>query len=321
MADRSGGGTMSTDTAGDRIERMLAIVPWIAQQPLGIASIEELCRRFEIDRERLVSLLETVACTGSDPWTLVDVVVDAEEVTVFLPAHLSHPLHLTAEQTFALLTACEALLAAPGASGDSPLRRAHEKLLKAAGPSKVDVVVAPFAAADDIANTIRSAISGSRSVDIEYYSAASDTRRHRRIDPYALVEEHGRWYVQALDHDSAEVRVFRIDRITEATLSDDAFTRPEHIPTFSLFSSDASTPLMSLRVSADAARWVPEHYPCEAIERLTNGDVVLTIGFANRHALERLVLLLGPDLVSIDGDASLVDAGREAAARILANYR
>ncbi len=314
---------MSSDTAGDRIERMLAIVPWVAQQPNGTASIDEVCERFTIDRERLVDLLETVACTGLppyDPGTLVEAIVDADSVTVFLPAHLSRPLHLTAEQSFALLTACEALLAAPGAQGDSPLRRAHGKLLAAAGHARVDVGIGVVAAPEDLTQIVRTAIGDHDSIDIDYHSASSDSHRVRRVDPYALVEHHGWWYLQARDHDADAVRAFRLDRIVSATRSNASFTAPSPLPEFSLFSSDSSTSLMSLRVRPSAARWVPEHYPCEGTELQPDGDAVLTIGFANRRALERLVLLLGPELVSMDGDPSLIDAGREAAARILARY-
>ena len=311
------------DTAGDRIERMLAIVPWIAQQPGGTASIDEVCERFTIGRDRLVELLETVACTGLppyDPSTLVEAIVDADSVSVFLPAHLRSPLHLTAEQTFALMTACEALLEAPGAEGDSPLRRAHDKLLAAVGSSQVVVHVERDTAPSDITQLLRSAVAERMSVDLEYHSDANDRRSNRRLDPYAVVERGGLWYVQGHDHSSDSVRVFRIDRITDAVATDTRFVPPDPLPEFGLFSANGSTPLMTLAV-APGARWVPEHYPCEAIERLANGGLRLTIGFANVRALERLVLLLGSDLVTIEGDPVLVDAGRSAASRVLANYR
>ena len=313
---------MSADTAGDRIERMLAIVPWIAHQPGGTATIDEICERFTIEPDRLVELLEAVSCTGLppfDPSTLVEAIVDTDTVSVFLPAHLRSPLHLTAEQTFALSVACEALLAAPGAEGDSPLRRAHAKLSASVGQAEIAVGIDRDTAPSDITQLLRRSVQTRTTIEIEYHTGATDMRSRRLIDPWAVVEHNGLWYVQAHDQHRDAERVFRIDRITEAIPTDRSFVPPDPIPPFVLFTADGTTPVMTLTV-ASSARWVPDHYPCESVEELADGRWRLRIAFSNRRALERLLVLLGPDLDALDGDAVLRTAGRDVAARMLANY-
>ena len=58
---------MSPSLSGrQRLERALAIVPWIAGQG-GTASIEEVCARFDIDAEQLQSCLTTVSMVGVYP--------------------------------------------------------------------------------------------------------------------------------------------------------------------------------------------------------------------------------------------------------------
>src|SRR5512132_929586 len=50
------------------------------------------------------------------------------------------------------------------------------------------------------------------------YTRRDGTRSTREIDPLGLVARRGRWYVPARDRGSGELRTFRADRITRATI-------------------------------------------------------------------------------------------------------
>ena len=50
------------------------------------------------------------------------------------------------------------------------------------------------------------------------YASPGREPREREVDPYGLAVIGGRWYLAALDHGSAETRVFRVDRILSAKL-------------------------------------------------------------------------------------------------------
>ena len=50
------------------------------------------------------------------------------------------------------------------------------------------------------------------------YASPGRESRERGVDPYGLAVIGGRWYLAALDHGSAEIRIFRIDRILSAKL-------------------------------------------------------------------------------------------------------
>ena len=56
-----------------------------------------------------------------------------------------------------------------------------------------------------------SAVSEHRSVSFSYRSPKATTER--RVDPYRLDFQRGRWYVTGFDHDRAEERHFRLDRM------------------------------------------------------------------------------------------------------------
>jgi predicted DNA-binding transcriptional regulator YafY len=64
---------------------------------------------------------------------------------------------------------------------------------------------------------IAEAVRRRRSLKIGY-ARPDGTRSTREIDPLGLVARRGRWYVPARDRGSGELRTFRADRITRATI-------------------------------------------------------------------------------------------------------
>jgi len=45
---------------------------------------------------------------------------------------------------------------------------------------------------------MRDALDRNERIEIEYYSASSDTNTEREIDPYRVISLDGHWYVDAL---------------------------------------------------------------------------------------------------------------------------
>lgn len=50
------------------------------------------------------------------------------------------------------------------------------------------------------------------------YATPGRAERDRDVDPYGVVVSGRRWYLSALDHDSGELRTFRVDRIRDVRL-------------------------------------------------------------------------------------------------------
>ncbi len=72
---------------------------------------------------------------------------------------------------------------------------------------------------------LRRAIREHRSVDMKYQSNQVPHPTQRGLDPYALVHRWGWWYVIGFCHVRQEIRTFRVDRISEVTLSDATFSQ------------------------------------------------------------------------------------------------
>jgi proteasome accessory factor C len=72
-----------------------------------------------------------------------------------------------------------------------------------------------------------------------------------------------------------------------------------------------------------AASWVLDAYPNEGVEQLDDGRLRVRLAISARPWLERLLLRLGPhaQVVEVQGDATLAQAGADAARRLLARYQ
>jgi proteasome accessory factor C len=300
---------------------MLSLVPWVAAR--GSASVEEICRRFDIDADQLLRDLDTVSMVGLYPYTpdvLIELYVDDDEVHITLPQAFDRPLRLTPEQAVALVAAGSTLLTVPGADPEGPLARGLAKLSAAlgAGPDP-GVEVRLGLAPQDVLETLREATQDHRQVRIDYYAYGRDEHTQRVIDPYRVTSDEGQWYVAAYCHLAEGDRLFRVDRISAAVLLDDHFDPPADLPPESVFSPSDADARVVIELAPEA-RWVTEYYPVEAVTE-RDGKVQATLAVTARPWLERLLLRLGPPSRVIDGPDDLRGAAAEAATRILARYR
>jgi predicted DNA-binding transcriptional regulator YafY len=83
--------------------------------------------------------------------------------------------------------------------------------------------VAPPAAESVICFSL--AARGRRRLKIRYRSGGRDTVRE--VDPYGIVFRSGRWYAVGWCHLRTDVRVFRLDRVEDAELTQDTFSPPD----------------------------------------------------------------------------------------------
>ncbi len=96
-----------------------------------------------------------------------------------------------------------------------PLTRRIERLR---GETVLSGEPQPPAASSETLLLIAEAVRRRRSLTIDY-TRRDGTSGAREIDPLGLVARQGRWYVPARDRSSNELRTFRADRISTATLA------------------------------------------------------------------------------------------------------
>ncbi|MFN0088765.1 MAG: helix-turn-helix transcriptional regulator [Acidimicrobiales bacterium] len=194
---------------------------------------------------------------------------------------------LTPEELAALHLAAAAVRM-DGVSGQEALRQ----LGPAFEPPSVE---APLAAlrADPALPALFSGLLERRPVTFTYNG------KLRTLDPYRLDHQRGRWYVSGFDHERAEPRTFRVDRIEGAVRAgrhDQRFERAAGhaapgvpAPPWQL---GEGTPITArLLVDADQAAWAAHHVGEEAVvERRADGAVVIELAVTNRDAFRSFVL-------------------------------
>jgi proteasome accessory factor C len=310
---------VSRPLVGPRLQRVLALVPWILAHP-GV-TITELAARFEVSEPELERDLELLPMCGLPPYTadrLIDVSVIDGGVEIRLAEYFERPLRLTPAEGLALLAAGRALLAVPGSDSDGPLATALGKLdqaLGAPGGLAVDV------GASDQLQRLQDAAADDERVEIDYYSFARDEMTTRVIDPWRVFHAFGTWYVAAWCHRAEAERLFRVDRVRAVRATGEHFdpeSRTDDESRDLVYRPRPDDPRVTLWL-APTAEWVVESHPHESASRARDGSWKVVLAVSEPTWLERLLLALGPDARVVD-PADLVALGADAAIRLRRRY-
>ena len=324
MAASNGGKLVSTQrlSSPERMERLLAIVPWVAAQ--GTASLDDVAERFDYPRTRLEADLSVLMFVGAseDPSDLLEIWVEPEAgtVTVEYEREFNAPLRLSPEEALTLISAGEGLLEKVD-DRDGPLARGLAKVAELLGVRLGETVTVDLGAADRLVReAIDAAIDSSRTIEIDYFAQSSGERRVRRIDPMWLRSLEGEWYVGAWSHEAQAGRTFRVDRIAEVVTTDDAFEHDDDAVRTGLFDEIDELPTVTLVVD-QAARWVVDYYPNLGVEERDDGGAQVRLAVSGQAWLERLLLQLGPHGRVESADAPLgTSVGPDVAQRLLERY-
>lgn len=270
--------------AADRLPRLLALVPYLRTHP-G-TELAEVAAVFGVDVRQLrddLNLLWVCGLPGGGPGDLIDFAFEGDSVSVIEPQTLDRPLRLTADEALALRVAARALADVPGLAEREALESAQAKLASAsAAVPGLDEPGAPAAlqvaleAEADVLATVRGALLEGRELQLRYLVASRDEITDRTVAPMRLVSVEGRWYLEGWCQLAEGVRLFRLDRMVEATVGDAAAALPsEAVPrdlAEGLFRPGEDDLTVVLELDP-AARWVADYYPVEtAVELPAPGE-------------------------------------------------
>jgi predicted DNA-binding transcriptional regulator YafY len=215
----------------------------------------------------------------------------------------------------------KALVAAIDLFGDhlpqGGLHSARAKIVSALGhdPSEEGLEIASAGGGDaKVARQVNDAIAASRILDLQYYKENEDQFTKRAVEPYRLENGKEGWYVECYDLTKEGVRHFKLDRIKEATLSEQTFEpRPEveelaGVEGWMTHGEVPTAHVARVWVSPDRARWLREERT--VVEELADGAVVVELPYAGTSWLVREILRGAGDLVVLEPDEA-----REAIAK------
>ena len=155
-------------------------------------------------------------------------------------------------------------------------------------------------------------------IHLVYRGLSSDTITERDIEPWSVFSTMGNWYVTAHCRLAGDERVFRVDRIQEAVLTDDTFEPPaEPPPPVVSYSPGVDDGTATLRLGP-AAQWITDYYPVDEISS-DDGESVVRFSASDPRVVARLLLRLGGSAELLGGE-EVAAAASDLRQRILARY-
>jgi proteasome accessory factor BC len=206
----------------------------------------------------------------------------------------------------------KALVAAIDLFGDhlpqSGLQSARGKIIKALGhdPSEEGLEIAPGRDDSEVVRTVNDSIRRRRVLEIQYYKENEDEFSRRLVEPYQLVNGPEGWYLGCFDLARSDTRHFRLDRMKEATITDEDFEPREGVEDalaeqeWLVHGEVATAGVARVWVSPDRARWLREERT--VVEELKDGAVVVELPYGSSEWLAREVLKGVGDLVVLEPD-------------------
>lgn len=327
----------ATGAAKDQVARLLTLVPLLhahGEMPLGAAAEALGTTPEQVLRD--LRVLFMVGLPGGYPEDLIDVDLEALEgpdgpdpsgmIRVSNADYLARPLRLTPTEATAMIVALRALRDGSGAETREIVDRALGKIEAAAaeGPaaSRIDPGVdrrEPELAA--LADRLRAASERQVQVRLTYYVPSRDEESERRVDPRGVVTARGASYLDAWCHTAGAPRLFRLDRVAAAEVTDDPVASPPEAPrdlSAGIFTRSEELERVTLHLQPPA-RWITEYYPVEEVRTLDDGVTEVVLAVADERWLTRLLLRLAPH-AEVVGPSRYRDAFAAAARDALALY-
>lgn len=304
-----------------RIQRLLAMLQWVAAHPDGV-EVSEACERFGMSEDQLLKELEMATMIGDGSAEFDDmpfvVFIEGSRVEANLLS-FRRPLRITEAEGLALLASAGALVDDDTDPGE-PLARALAKLASHLGVEAGDTLDVDLDHdGGPIGRDLTTAIESGRRVRFTYWSYGRDAVEQRLVEPWRLLSQDGEWYLSGLDVTKEGGRRFRLDRIGDLVVTDDAAAPAPRGEDVVAIPEDAPSVVLDL---SSAAAWVVEAYPVQHVEQV--GDRLrVTLAVTGASWLERILVRLGPEAAVVDIDERLGDAdlAASAASRVLERYR
>ncbi len=216
-----------------RVRRILTLIPYLKQRRK--VSLKHAARELGCPRREILKDLDWILMCGVPPYQpddYIGVYRNKDEVEIAFAEGFDRPVALSLVEALSVKILLETL----AATGDDPLAETCTRLLakieqRLATAGLVDAdrrvrVRPPPPALRKRLSQLRKAIEERTVLDIEYYSASSETVKTRPVRPYGLIHHLDGHYLIAWCETRAQVLSFRVDRIRALGPAGRRFDKP-----------------------------------------------------------------------------------------------
>ena len=301
----------------ERLVRLLGLVAYLDRHP-GV-SVEQVAEHFAVTPQQVLRDVDTLWVSGTPgywPDDLIDFDADSFDSGVLRLTQsrgMTRALRLGAREAVALVAALRALHESVGEllePGERDVLTSTLEVLTAAtgdAAATMDVQLAVEARPEVLAEA-RRALRDRRRLRLRYVDA-EDRISERVVEPWQLLTGDEHSYLQAWCHGARGERLFRLDRILEATELDDPVTTRPGRARGETFTPSAEHERVVVELDP-RAQWVVEQLPVEDVTELPDGALRVALRVASGAWLRHLLLRVAPYVRAVEP----VDAARDAVA-------
>ena len=290
---------MTNMNTSERIKRLLSVLPWIESQ--NGPYIEEVSSRFDYPQKELIEDLENVVFfVGVYPFTpdcLIEVSITEERVWVRYADWFRQPMKLNKRELASLRAAGEALIEFSGSlTGDieelGPLERALTKLSAFEGETE-NLLEIKLATPTKHLFEVQSSIKDKTVIQIEYLVGSRSELSKRKIEPEKIFSAGGNWYVYAYCKNSLVKKTFRVDRIRDIKILDEAReTQPDGALASKDFFNLDEFPNAIIEISTQD-KILLDGFPNIEVEEISDEKLKLSCPVASEVWFKHLLMVLG----------------------------
>ena len=320
---------MAEFQARDKLAFLLSLVPWLMEH--DGATVTEAAEHFGVSAQQIRDAVELIAVSGvpgdTDAYQhgdLFDINWDAfeerDEIVITNLVAIDDSPRFSAREATALIAGLQYLSSLPENAGSATLARLTAKLSRGASaePSQVGVEEVE---GDATLALIRDAAARGVQLELDYLDSAGQ-RERRRVDPLRVESFDDDWYLRGWCHLREAVRTFRLDRISNAVVTEAPI---EHrasevrLPD-RLFEASPDDLEVTIEVAPAAMPLLVDYIPDGATSTEVDGRIRTTLRVSHFHGLKRLMASM-PGVAAVVAPASARTAVAEWAAAGAARYR
>jgi proteasome accessory factor C len=320
---------MAEFQARDKLAFLLSLVPWLMDH--DGASVAEAAEHFGVSPQQIRDAVELIAVSGvpgdTDSYQhgdLFDINWDAfeerDEIVLTNLVAIDDSPRFSAREATALIAGLQYLSSLPENAGSATLASLTAKLSRGAS-AEPSLVGGEEVEGDATLALIRDSVARGVQLELDYLDSAGH-RERRRVDPLRVESFDEDWYLRGWCHLREAVRTFRLDRISNAVITDapiehraDEVRLPDR-----LFEASPDDLEVTIEVAPAAMPLLVDYIPDGAVSTQVDGRIRTTLRVSHFHGLKRLIASM-PGVATVVSPPAARAAVAEWAAAGASRYR
>lgn len=295
---------------GDQISRQWQILQIFEARRMGV-SVPELAAELEANVRTIYRDIESLEMAGFPLYSEKE--DEGAERWFFVEGYRPKiPVPFSLTEIMALALACDHLQAFEGTIFSEALHHAFDKIrsmLKPEAHAFLEELGKSFHVGlagrrdyrkhRETIDVVNRAVLEHRTIDIRYASAKGEVLG-RRIDPYHVWFMGGTIYIVAHCHERKELRLFVLDRIESAHITDDRFEVPQDFSMDEFTKGrfrvmDGEPVIVKIRFDKRVSYYIRERswHPTQVIAEVEGGGITLTMHVEGLAEVKSWVLSFG----------------------------